>query len=48
MEEIEEEIEVFVPPKHAKRVYHAKPKASTEELWEDDSLPSIHLIHTKE
>ena len=48
MEEIEEEIEVFVPPKCAKRFYCAKPKLSTEELWEDDNLPSIHLICIKE
>ena len=42
-EEIEEEIEAYVPPKHAKRVYQAKAK----DLWEDDDLPSINLIHTK-
>ena len=46
-EEIEEEIEAYVPPKHAKRVYHAKPKPSIEDLWEDDNLPSIKLIRTK-
>jgi len=47
-EELEEEIKVFVPPKCAKRVYHAKPKPSIEDLWEDDNLPSIDLIHTKD
>ena len=29
-------------------VYHAKPRLSIEELREDDNLPSIDLIHTKE
>ena len=47
-QQLEEEIEVFVPHKHAKRGHCTKPKLSTEELWEDDNLPSIHLIHTKE
>ena len=42
-EEIEEEIEPYVPPKHAKRVYGKQPK----DLWEDDDLPSIKLICTK-
>ena len=47
-EELEEEIKVFVPPKHAKKVYHAKPKPSIEDLWEDNNLPSIDLICTKD
>ena len=42
-EEIEEEIVPYVPPKCAKRVYRAQPK----DLWEDDDLCSIKLIHTK-
>jgi len=47
-EELEEEIEAFVPPKCAKRIYHAKPKLSIEDIWEDDNLPSIDLICTKD
>ena len=41
--EIEEEIKPYVCPKCAKRVYGAK----AEDPWEDDDLPSIKLIHTK-
>ena len=43
-EEIEEEDEIYVPLKHAKRVYQSKAK---EDLWEDDDLPSIKLICTR-
>ena len=39
-EEQEEKIEAFVPPKHAKRVYHTKPKLSIQD--------SIQLIGTKD
>ena len=42
-EEIEEEIEPYVPLKCAKRVYGKRPK----DLWKDNDLPSIKLIHTK-
>ena len=41
--EIKEEIKAYIPPKCAKRVYQSKAK----DLWEDDDLPSIKLIHTK-
>ena len=41
-------MQVFGPPRCAKRVYHAKPKLSIEDLWEDDNLPSIDLTHTKD
>ena len=39
-EEQKEEIEAFVPPKHAKKVYHTKPKLSIQD--------SIKLICTKD
>ena len=42
-EEMEEEVETNVPPKCAKRVYQSKAK----DLWEDDDLPSITLIRTR-
>ena len=43
-EETEEEVEAYVPPKCAKRVYQSKAK----DLWEDDEdLPSIKLICTR-
>ena len=41
---MEEEVETYVPPKHAKRVYQSKAK---ENLWEDNDLPSIKLICTR-
>ena len=46
----EEEIEVeeYAPPKHAKRVYHTIANPPSEELFEDDNLLFIKLIHTKE
>ena len=43
-EEMEEEVETYVPLKHAKRVYQSTAK---EDLWKDDDLPSIKLIHTR-
>ena len=43
-EEMEEEVKTYVPPKCAKRIYQSKAK---EDLWEDDDLPSIKLIHTR-
>ena len=45
---IEDEIEEYVPPKQAKRVYHTKANLPIEELWEDDNLPSNDFICTKE
>ena len=42
-EEIEEEIETYVPPKRIKRVYQTK----DQNLWEDEDLSSITLIHTR-
>ena len=42
-EEMEQEVEPYVPPKHAKRVYQTKAK----DLWEDEDLPSITLIRTR-
>ena len=44
VQEQEEEIKAYVPPKCAKRVYQSKAK----DLWEDDELPSIELICTKD
>ena len=48
VEQQEEEIKEFVPPKCAKRVYHTRANPTVEELYEDDNLPSINLICTKE
>ena len=40
---MEEEVETYVPPKCVKRVYETK----DQNLWEDEDLPSITLIHTR-
>ena len=43
-EKLEEEVEIYEPPKHAKRVYQSKEK---DLLKDDEDLPSITLIHTR-
>ena len=40
---MEEEVKTYVPPKCVKRVYETK----DQNLWEDEDLPSITLIHTR-
>ena len=37
------EVEIYVPPKCVKRVYQTK----AQNLWEDEDLPSITLIRTR-
>ena len=42
--ELEEEVETYEPPKHAKRVYQSKEK---DFLEDDEDLPSIAMVSAR-